>query len=328
VYRLKILLILVFIMFIQNVSYAQPNTQSTKLQKPKVAISNPIIRIGGLNNVTVNDNTKPKISDLIDEAESAFTSNKKNFYKKYSNFNSSILVAEMESAIRNTRKFDIVSRRKDVLAIIRKEQQFAKSDLAKGNAAKEGKLENVNYIVIPVVQDFKFYRSTKAIPNISNKYLARDVGLLQINAQIVDTTTGQIKAAFDLKSSFATKPRVSNRKGGKPNTIYFTKMAKDISAQLANQLIDTVFPMVILSVNGNQVWINRGHDGGIKKGEILNVYKPGQELIDPYTHEKLGVAEEYVGKIKVTRVNPKFTIAKIVDVNNEAMMSGFIVRRR
>ncbi len=318
-YRIRLFLIL----FIGFLIYGVGNAESSDLQKPRIAISNPIIRIGGLN--VTNGSSQQKFSDIINDAESAFI--KKNIYRKYSKFDSSILVSEMESAIRNTRKFEVVSRREDVLALIRKEQQFAKSGLAKANAAKEGQLENANYIVIPVVQDFKFYRISKPIPNISHKYLVKDVGVLQVNAQIVDTTTGQIKASFDLKSSFSTKPRVSNRKGGSPSRVYFTKMAKDISAQLVNKLIDMVFPMIILSVDNNQVWINRGQDGGIKVGDVFNVYKPGKELIDPYTHEKLGVVEKYVGKIKVIRVNPKFTVAKVIS-NSETIMPGFIVRRR
>lgn len=270
---------------------------SPQLQKPRVAIANPIVGKG--------------VSE-----------------RALSHLNLSILVSEMEASIRATRKFEVLTRQKRVLKIIRKEQQFAKSNLAKGNAASEGELENANYLVIPLVQDFKFYRSTKPIPNISGKYLVKDSGLLQINTQVVDTSSGQIKATFYLKSGFSTKPRVANRSGGTPSTVYFTRMAKKVSAQLANQLIDTVFPMLILAVNGKQVWINRGSDGGIKNGEVLKIYKPGEELIDPYTHEKLGSAEAYVGKVKVVTVNPKFTIAKIISANNETIMPGFIVRRR
>jgi len=238
------------------------------------------------------------------------------------------ILAEMEASLKATRKFEVLTRQKALLSAIREEQKFAKSDLAKGDAAKEGLLENANYLIIPTVQDLKFYRSSKPVPNISNKYIRRDSGMLEINAQVLDTESGQIKTTFYLKSSFRTKDEVVNTKGGVPSSVHFTRMAKRVSAQMADQLVDTVFPMMVLNTEGDQVWINRGKDGGLRVGEILNIYKPGRELVDPYTREKLGSAEKFIGKIKVVRVNPKFTIAKVLTKGlKEPVDVGYIIRK-
>ncbi len=240
----------------------------------------------------------------------------------------STVLAEMESALHAVRKFDVLTRQKDKLKSLREEQKFAKSPLSKGNAAKEGQLEAANYIVFPTVQDFKFYRSSTPVPNISNKYVRRDSGILQIHAQVLDTESGQIKANFYLKSTFATKDQVVNTKGGHPSSTYFTRMAKDVAAQMADQLIDSVFPMLVLNAEGDLVWINRGADGGLKKGYVLNVYRPGKQLIDPYTKEVLGTAEQLIGRVKVVRVNPKFTVAEIVRKGlKEPPQNGDILRK-
>lgn len=250
---------------------------------------------------------------------------------KYSNryLNLSTILAEMERSLQQTRKFEVLSRQGAVLDDIREEQQFAASDLAKGNAAESGAIENANYLVLPMVQDFKFYRSSKPVPNLDSKWFRTDSGMLEIQAQIIDTTTGGIKSTFYLKSSFATGKQVVNSKGGAPSSKHFTKMAKKVSAQMADQLVDSVFPMKVLSVKGSQVWINRGQDGGLKKGEVLNVYRPGEQLIDPDTGEDLGSAEEMIGTIKVVRINPKFTITEM-EVGKEGstlVEKGDIVRK-
>lgn len=223
--------------------------------------------------------------------------------------NLSTLLDEMEASIQKSKKFALVSRKKATLEAIREEQEFAKSDLTKGNAAAEGQIENANFLILPVVQDFKFYRSSKPVPNLANKYVRKDSGMIEVNAQIIDTSTGGIMTTFYMKSSFATKNQVVNSKGGAPSSVHYTNMAKKVSSQMTDQLVDAVFPMRILNVQGDQVWINRGKDGGLKKGDILKVYRPGVELIDPDTGENLGSAETEIGEIKVTRVNPKFTIA-------------------
>ncbi|SCN47293.1 hypothetical protein BAZMOX_402286_0 [methanotrophic endosymbiont of Bathymodiolus azoricus (Menez Gwen)] len=51
--------------------------------------------------------------------------------------------AEMESSFRATRKFRVLSRNKATLGAILDEQNFAQSDLAKGDAAASGELNKV-----------------------------------------------------------------------------------------------------------------------------------------------------------------------------------------
>lgn len=238
------------------------------------------------------------------------------------------LLAEMEASLLATRKFEVLSRDESKLAAIREEQKFANSSLTKGNAAQQGSIENANYLVLPTVTDFVFYRSTKPVPNLRDKYVRGDSGRLEVDAQIIDTTTGAIKTTFYMKSTFATKDEVVNSKGGSPSAVHFTKMAKSVSAQLADQLVDAVFPMRVLNVQNKQVWINRGQDGGLDEGNILNVYHPGVDLIDPDTGDNLGSAESFAGKIKVTRVNPKFTITEVVeDQSGSPIAKGDIVRK-
>ena len=241
------------------------------------------------------------------------------------------LWAELEASFRATRKLRVLSRNKEVIADIRDEQEFAESDLAKGDAAATGELRNANYLIIPKVQDFKFYRSAKPLPNFDSKDRRQDSGLLQLTAQMVDTTSGQVVTSFDLSSRFATAKQVVNTKGGRPNSTHFTKMAKDVAAQLADQFVAAVFPMkVVKRTRANQVILNRGKDGGMKMGEVLEVFFAGEELIDPDTGESLGSGEEYVGEVKVVRINPKVTYAKIVkeqDAENSPIGVGDIVRR-
>jgi hypothetical protein len=178
------------------------------------------------------------------------------------------------------------------------------------------------------VHQFSFYSTTHKVPNLQSKYLRTDHGSLEINAQVVDTVSGEIKATFALKDGFSTKERMVNKSGGVPAIEYFSRMAKDVSAQMADQFLALVYPVEIISLKGETVYLNRGQDGGLKVGDVLEIYHKGEALIDPHTGEQLGSAEEYVGTVKISKINPKFTIAKIMQDKLEGEVSvGCIVRK-
>lgn len=239
-----------------------------------------------------------------------------------------LLTADLEASIRATRKFDVVSRQQDVMKDIREEQQLSESDAFAGDAAASGALANANFLILPTVQRFSFYRSAKPVPNLDNKYKVTDAGLIHITAQLVDTSSGQVLTTFDMTSSFKLEARLANSDSGSPARSNFAGISKRVSAQMADQLVDSVFPMKVINAQGNEVWINRGQDGGLKVGDTLTVFAPGVELIDPDTGENLGSAESRVGTITVTRVNPKFTIAEVKRIAPDTTVErGFIIRK-
>ncbi len=261
---------------------------------------------------------EPKVGDKIGK-----------YARKHLNIE--LLWAELEASFRATRKFRVLSRNEEVMSEIREEQKFSQSDLAKGDAAATGEMANAHYLILPKVQNFKFYRSATRLPNFDSKYRRQDSGLLHLTAQMVDTTSGQVVTTFDLTSKFATKPKIVNSKGGVPSNTWFTKMAKDVAAQLADQFVDAVYPMkVIKRTRRNQIIINRGKDGGLKIGQVYDVFFAGEELIDPDTGQSLGSGEEFVGKIQIVRINPKVSYAKIVsevDPENAPIGVGDIIRK-
>lgn len=244
------------------------------------------------------------------------------------NLNLDKLLAEMEASFIATRKFNVVTRNKGSLEAIRDEQKFAESDLSAGDAAESGNLSNADYLIIPEVHQFSFGTATTKVPNLQNKFFRRDSGVLELNAQIVNTKTGQIMTTFSLKDSFSTGESMVSGSGGVPSKDHYSSLTKKVSAQMADQFISLVFPVEIISIKEGQVYLNRGQDGGLKTGDLLNVYSKGEALVDPQTGEQLGSAEEYMGKIKVSRVNPKFTIAGIIkDQRKGDMTVGCIVRK-
>lgn len=238
----------------------------------------------------------------------------------------SSLMADIENALRNGRKFEVLSRRASALAAVRKEQALAESELAAGDAAQSGQISNAQAIVNVEVLSFSFGRSSRAVPNMANKWTVSDACGIELSVQIIDTSTTSILASFPIKASTSSGQAVVNSVGGASRGI-MDKTLEKAAGSLANMVADSIFPIQVITVKDAKIWINRGNDSGMKVGEIFDVFEPGEELVDPQTGESLGTTETEVGRAKVTRINPKVSIVEMVKGKAIDVQPGFILRR-
>ncbi len=236
----------------------------------------------------------------------------------------SSLIADIENAIRNGRKFELLTRRGAAMQAIRQEQEFAKSGLAAADAAAEGQMSNAQSLVQVEVTQFSFGRSSSRVPN-TEKYRVSDHCRIELSVQIIDTSRGSVSASFPIKASTTSGTAMANRIGSASSAVLDQTLEK-AAGTLANMLSDTVFPIQVLTVKGKRLWVNRGNDSGLHVGDVFDIFEPGEELVDPQTGESLGSTETEVGKARVVRINPKVTIVEMTDGDPSYIQPGFILR--
>lgn len=66
----------------------------------------------------------------------------------------------------------------------------------------------------------------------------------------------------------------------------------------------------VVTVRDGQVYVNAGSQSGLQVGDMLEVFRQGEELIDPETGLNLGQIEEKLGRLEITSVEEKFAIAR------------------
>lgn len=253
------------------------------------------------------------VSDLVPEKQAEIVKN-------------SSLIADIENAIRNGRKFELLTRRGSALEAIRKEQEFAASEFAAGDAAASGNIANAQSLVQVEVLQFSFGRSSVKVPNLQNKFKVSDHCSIELSVQIIDTERGVVTGSFPIKASSSTGQSVANGVGAANRSILDSTLEK-AAGSLANMLSDTIFPIMVIAVKDQDIWINRGNDSGMKVGEVFEVFEPGESLIDPVTGEDLGSTETHVANVKVTRINPKASIVQMVKGDPAVVSTGYILRR-
>jgi hypothetical protein len=127
--------------------------------------------------------------------------------------------------------------------------------------------------------------------------------LSKIALDILNTETGKT-----LRQLTARNPFFLSRERGDMSTEKAKVKAIDLAIELlAEDLLRTLLTLDwharIASIDGERVFINAGSLSGLKKGDTLEVYAPGAQIIDQGTKQPLGrIKGTYKGELEVVEL--------------------------
>jgi|GEM_PF-756387 len=224
------------------------------------------------------------------------------------------LSQELLNSITKTRKFNVLDREEN-RAFYNEQNVFKAESSNKDEALKLSQILGADYLLLTSIKDFIIEK--KKI----NKYISTNTSYSYITSvtvqfKVLTTSTRQVKLANTRTYKFEVK--------GNSNKEIYYNVLKEISNNISRELIENIYPIRIIEVKNKEVKINQGN---IKVGSTYTVYKLGNTLTDTYTKESLGRNEIKIGKIKIIRTLPKYSIAKILEgkaTNNSIIRSLYI----
>ena len=244
------------------------------------------------------------------------------------------------TALHETGEF-VLLERKELLDII-KEQDLGESErVRKETAARIGEMLGAQVLVRGALTEFEEKVVRGAVGGVLLKKKA-GAGLTTTSAHIAcdlrmyDATTGVIMEATseEAKASsvgvaLAGVLKSGNILGGGFSTK--TPLGKatrecieKIVGRIVGRMATVPWQAKIVKVSAGDVYINAGANAGIKKGEVFQVYRIGEELIDPDTGLSLGAELTYGGKIEIRKAEEKFAVATILE--GAGFQRGDVVR--
>ncbi|MFK5984949.1 MAG: CsgG/HfaB family protein [Pseudomonadota bacterium] len=206
---------------------------------------------------------------------------------------SPIFTDNMISGLSKTKRFQLIDRQ-EVDQLLN--EQLAQSMTNNQDLSSAmGSLKGADYLVYGNLASISNVKKVTKLPN-SNRVYKQRFGEASGNMRIVDAHSGDIIASRKIKVTMVLPMVATERQ-------VIDKLAQAYSEQVVMMLMDALYPIKAAHVSNNGlVYINRGSDGGLSIGEELSIFKTGQAIIDPDTGIKLGVEEEYVGKLVITEV--------------------------
>jgi len=238
------------------------------------------------------------------------------------------LDSQLIDRVNATRKFDVLSR--SDLADVTKEQDLgASGNVDVKTAAKAGKLAGAKYLLVATVDDFQDYYE-KAVFEGTGRSATKRVFRLSIVGKLYDSSTGKLIESANFQTGNDEFKRIQEERNYSVNTGLLSDemmvaLSRSTAEKIANHLVDVLFPAKVLVKRDNTVTINRGEGAGVAEGDVFNVFALGDEMIDPDTKESLGREEVKVGKVKISQVNPKTSMAAILE--DTGIDKGAVLRK-
>ncbi len=238
------------------------------------------------------------------------------------------LDSQLIDRVNATRKFDVTGR-SDLNDILKEQEVGASGNVDAKTAAQAGKLAGAKYLLITTVDDFQDYVETATFEGTGRSATKR-VFRISLVGKIYDSSTGKLLESVNIQTGNDEFKKIQEErsysvKDGELSDEMMVAVSRDMAQRIADRLADVIFPAKVLAKRDKQVTINRGEGGGVSAGDTFNVFALGEELIDPDTKESLGREEVKVGTVKITQVNPKTSIAEILD--DTGIDKGAVLRK-
>lgn len=244
------------------------------------------------------------------------------------------------TALYETGNFVVVER-KAIQDIIKEQDLGEEGRVRKETAAKIGDILGAQVLVRGAVTEFEEKVSGGGVGGVllkkkagaglttTSAYVACDIRMYDATTGVIlEATTKEAKArsvGVALAGVLGTGDILG---GGFSTKTPLGKATRGCIDEIVNAVVERMetvpWQSKIVKVSDGEVYINVGTDAGIRKAEVFEVYRVGEELIDPDTGLSLGAEEDYAGKIKIKNAEKKYAIATILE--GEGFQRGDVVR--
>ncbi len=200
--------------------------------------------------------------------------------------------------LQKTERF-IVIPQQDIDSILGQQRLGATGAINPDTAAKMGQVLGLNAIVTGAITAYsETEEGYDYLVSKGKKQIAR----VTVDYRIVDTTTG-VQMMADSGAGIYEK-KVGSVLGMGTKAAYDTDLRDGAlrdaltkaMVNMMKQLESQPWKGKIAKVAGNKLYINAGKKTGLKVGDRLDVYRVGEDIIDPDTHQKLGTTEDKIGQ--------------------------------
>jgi hypothetical protein len=214
-------------------------------------------------------------------------------------------VRELENYLTQTRRFAMLDR--SFLS-----EQDAELDLLSSGGsptqelARLGQRAGTDYIIVGEVVNASKSSSKRTMKSTGQSIMINKAKG-RVDYRIIDVATSQTKFA--------------SSSSGEVASLSIGGAARQAARKAGEKVLNSIFPIRVIDFQGSFVTLGQGGDT-LRKGDQYKLIKLGKKMVDPYTKESLGRAEDEIGIIMITDVQAKQTTASITKISLKIPKNG------
>ncbi|MCK4790014.1 MAG: hypothetical protein KAV87_40125 [Desulfobacteraceae bacterium] len=303
--------------FVQNYEVLSKSMNSSDLYEVNV-----LIKIASYKTPGISPNSRRKIAII------PFRTNQASYSFRGGHIPSSEIsrqfTQKLVTEMTQTRRFTVLDR-EYMEEFLREKNLVLSADAPVSEQMKIGEVLGVDYLLVGTITE----ASQKQIPytiqvtgETGYDYSASFVA----DYRIMVMATRQIKWSDSVTISLGDAKIKSMVPSLRPEKIQQSLLGK-AAQQIVHRAIENIYPIRVVKVQPNgELILNQG-GVTVSDGEMLDVFIKGERIVDPYTGESLGSSETWAATIKIVRVIPKMSYARVIKGQLATIQNGSICRR-
>ncbi len=238
------------------------------------------------------------------------------------------LSQQLSAGITQTNKFAVLDR-EYINEFAQNRNILISDDSPIEEKARLGQVLGADYMIVGTISTARLKikeRSSRAIGRPIREYEVDYV----FDYRLIVAPTRQVKLADTVNIALEEYQVKVLVKRWRPEDLDYREMVDNLTARVAKQVIDSIidrlYPIRIASKNiAGQLIINQGGKR-ISKGSVLDVFVQGEEIVDVDTKESLGRTENHLATIRIEKVTPTISYARLVKGDLDQISVGLICR--
>ncbi len=227
------------------------------------------------------------------------------------------IAASLNENLVQTRRFTMLDRAFNAET----QAELSRLNLENASAGDFGRFQQL------LVTDYMVIGTVKMYPSPSTSYnqwtgvtTQNDGPFLEVSYRVILVPTSQLKWAGTVIVPY------SSCRGDSVATAIASGMS--VAAQeVCHDIVNNIYPMRVTAKTTFELVLNQGGKN-VRAGEVFDVFRQGEAIVDVTSGETLGAPEEQIARIQVTRVDPKMSYAVVVEGTPlDQIPVGAVVRR-
>ncbi|MBM4226769.1 MAG: hypothetical protein FJ164_03315 [Gammaproteobacteria bacterium] len=172
-------------------------------------------------------------------------------------------------------------------------EQLNSDGFNKDQAARLGNRLGADYIIVGTITKAEVFTESKYIKAADKTIYGATHASAGLTFRLIEAATGIVQLSATLE-------------GARYQSSALSDIAKTQAAELADRVLESLYPIRVEGFSNGQVYLGRGGDS-IKVGDVFEVFRRGEAITDSDTGEIIGHSEENLGLIEVVEVQAKIS---------------------